>query len=481
MPSSTDTTTSFEPALEVKTIKPHPANPRRKVVADDEMVASIKGQGLIQPIVVAPAADGGYVVIAGHRRLDGLKKARKKTTPAIVRTDLTTDAQQIEAAVVENVHRVDLSPMEEAEAFEQLRDLKHTQRDIAKMTGRPVSTIRERLKLLKLSKKTRDSIHVGQLTIGDALEIVAFEDDPKAQTALVKAAGSPSFRGEVDRQKRIRANREHNDQVIGRLTKDGVTEYDMQGARDIWEAQRKDDQLGRLTSYADLAYDDARSEHDGCLGYVISKDWDGTHTITLVCTATSIHATKKSKADREREQADAERRAMWETEREQKAIAKNLRAQTVLDLVPEGAMVPDFLVDQLRVVLPPAADWIFGEAGDAPALYFDVAGVDVADRFRFGYWDDEEDAKHLAFLDTYTTMPGWRLVRLLMVVLLQLTESQDDQSQVGATLTTRYFGFLEQLGHPFTTQDIGIRDSAEATLSVAEPKAADTDAEEAAS
>lgn len=460
--------TTFEPELEVKKIKPHPANPRHKAIADDEMVASIKSQGLIQPLVVAPAGDGdGWVVIAGHRRLDGLKKARKRTAPAIIRDDLTTDGQQIEAAIIENVHRVDLSPMEEAEAFEGLRGLKYTQATIAKKTGRPVSTVRERLKLLKLSTKTRNSIHTGQLTIGDALEIVAFDDDPKAQTALVKAAGSADFRRELERQKRLRDNRVKTDAILERLTKDGVNQYDMKGERDIWAAQRKDDQLSRVGSFDEYTYDDHKAKHDGCLGYVLTKDWDGSLVVTLVCTATGSHAEKISKAQREADEAAAERRAMWEAEKEQKAFAKKLRFDTVLNLVPEGAMVPDFLVDQLRVVLPPAAAWIYGELGDEPDVYFDVAGVAADDRFRYGWGDGEEQAKELAFIATYADMPGWRLVRLLMVVLLELTEGQADDDPIGATITSRYFGFLEQLGHGFLEQDTELRDRAELTLTEA--------------
>jgi ParB family chromosome partitioning protein len=477
---STNTTT-FEPALDVKNIKAHPANPRRKAIADDEMVASIKGQGLIQPIVVAPAAEGdGYVVIAGHRRLDGMKKARKRTTPAIVRTDLTSDAQQIEAAVVENVHRVDLSPMEEAEAFEQLRELKHTQRDISKMTGRPVSTIRDRLKLLKLSKKTRESVHTGQLTIGDALEIVAFEDDPKAQDVLVKAAGSPDFRWKLDAQKRLRERTALTNQIVDRLTTDGVRKYELKGARDVWTAERNDDELKSLSYYAEVTYEDRRKEHADCLAYALIPSYGGGHDVYLLCTAHSIHKEKISKADREAQRVAEERQAMWKAEAEQKAIAGKLRRQTVLDLVPEGAAIPDFLVDQLRVVLPPAALWIYGDLGDQPELFFETAGTADADRFRFGLWDDEEDAKQLAFIATFNDMPGWRLVRLLMVVLLELTEAQPEHDTVGDTVTSRYFGFLAELGHHFTEQDTEIRDRTKAHLA-AQADETDDEAEEAAS
>jgi hypothetical protein len=417
---STNTTT-FEPALDVKNIKAHPANPRRKAIADDEMVASIKGQGLIQPIVVAPAAEGdGYVVIAGHRRLDGMKKARKRTTPAIVRTDLTSDAQQIEAAVVENVHRVDLSPMEEAEAFEQLRELKHTQR------------------------------------------------------------GSPDFRWKLDAQKRLRERTALTNQIVDRLTTDGVKKYELKGARDVWTAERNDDELKSLSYYAEVTYEDRRKEHADCLAYALIPSYGGGHDVYLLCTAHSIHKEKISKADREAQRVAEERQAMWKAEAEQKAIAGKLRRQTVLDLVPEGAAIPDFLVDQLRVVLPPAALWIYGDLGDQPELFFETAGTADADRFRFGLWDDEEDAKQLAFIATFNDMPGWRLVRLLMVVLLELTEAQPEHDTVGDTVTSRYFGFLAELGHHFTEQDTEIRDRTKAHLA-AQADETDDEAEEAAS
>lgn len=463
-PAPVTTNSTFEPALEVKKIKPHPANPRHQAIADDEMVASIKSQGLIQPIVVAPAQDADtWVVIAGHRRLDGMKKARKRTTPAIVRNDLTTDAQQIEAAVVENVHRVDLSPMEEAEAFEQLRGLKLTQKEISTKTGRPVSTIRDRLKLLKLSKKTRDSIHTGQLTIGDALEIVSFEDDPKAQTALVKAAGGTNFKYELETQRRLREKRIRNEKIVEVLTKDGVDEFDLNG-QDVWAAQRDNDELRYLGGFSEVSYDSTRGEHKTCLAYALEKDYGGGHRITLLCTSNSTHKAKLSKEEREREQAAAERTAMWEREREEKAIAKALRCRTIVELVPEGAMIPDFLVDQLRVVVPPSAAWVFGELGDQPDLFFDIAGTSEAARFRFGLYDDEEDAKHVAFIESYNAMPGWLLVRLLMVVMFELADNQTDDDLVGATFATRYYGFLEQLGHTFTGLEVESRERAAATL-----------------
>ncbi len=140
-------TTTFNAALELDKIKPHPKNPRRKAIADTEMVDSIKEVGLIQPVVVALHTDGTYYLLAGERRYDGCKKAKLKTVPAIVRTDITTDDQVIEFAIIENVHRENLSPIEEAEAFfeySQLRDpptrKPYTLPAIARKTGRPVAT-----------------------------------------------------------------------------------------------------------------------------------------------------------------------------------------------------------------------------------------------------------------------------------------------------------------------------------------------------
>lgn len=117
--------------LAPKEIKEHPDNPRQVVTADEELVDSVRAVGVLEPLVVAPPHSGiparsmhgaTWVLIAGHRRLAAAKAAGLDTVPAIARTDLTSRAAQVEAMLVENLHRADLTPVEEGDAYQLLLD-----------------------------------------------------------------------------------------------------------------------------------------------------------------------------------------------------------------------------------------------------------------------------------------------------------------------------------------------------------------------
>lgn len=142
-------------------IKPHKNNPRRVVGDLDELAASIGEQGILEPLIVAPNGTGDtYVLIAGHRRLAAAKQAKAKTVPCLVRDDLTDPAVQLEAMLVENLQRADLTAVEEAQAYQQLLEFPgYTQPRIAKTTGRAIGTVRARLKLAQLPKPALSCSH----------------------------------------------------------------------------------------------------------------------------------------------------------------------------------------------------------------------------------------------------------------------------------------------------------------------------------
>lgn len=181
-------------------VHPHPDNPRRDVGDVTDLAASIREKGLLEPIVVAhPPTDtttGGLdpdalVLLAGHRRTAAARAAGLTEVPAIVRADLTTRAQQVETMIVENQHRADLSPIEEAEAFQLLLDLGETQPTIAARTGLPRRRVRDRLKLHKLPDTARDLVHTGQATITDALAVL--DVDAELRDELLAHLGTPNF------------------------------------------------------------------------------------------------------------------------------------------------------------------------------------------------------------------------------------------------------------------------------------------------
>jgi len=174
--------------VDVKLIDAHPDNVRRDATPDPELIASVKAQGILQPIGVIettyPKRNGsratlGYLLIAGHRRLAAAKKAGLAEIPVIVYDHLLTRAQQIEAMLVENGRRADLSAVEEAAAYEQLTLEGVTPAAIAKATGRSPATVKARLKLTRLPAAATEALHGHQMTLATAEHILEFADYPQ--------------------------------------------------------------------------------------------------------------------------------------------------------------------------------------------------------------------------------------------------------------------------------------------------------------
>lgn len=205
--------------LPLDQVKPHPLNIRHTAAADDDMVASIKVHGLLEPMIVAPDGDtDGFFIIAGHRRADGCRKAGLTTVPAIVRDDLVTHAQVIEAMLIENGHRQDLTPVEEAEGYEQLQLFGYKPKDIARAVGRNVATVKSRLKLNTLPDTSREKLHGGQLTLADAEALLEFADEPEVLSRLESKIGTGNFRYEISRAREERQMRERRAQVASEIS-----------------------------------------------------------------------------------------------------------------------------------------------------------------------------------------------------------------------------------------------------------------------
>jgi len=142
----------------------------------DELAASIQAQGLIQPIVVTPFDSNIYTIIAGERRWRAAQRAGLATVPVVVRP-VRDDRQLLEMALVENLQRADLDPIEEAEAFRALIDdfgLSHE--EVAQRVGRSRSAISNALRLLRLPDKVREMLRSGALTAGQARPLLALDD-----------------------------------------------------------------------------------------------------------------------------------------------------------------------------------------------------------------------------------------------------------------------------------------------------------------
>jgi ParB family chromosome partitioning protein len=175
--------------LPIHDIKPNPFQPRRTVdpTALEELVSSIKQAGLLQPVVVRRApANGGYELIAGERRLRACQQLGWERIPAVQRD--ADDRTLLTLALIENLQRDDLSPVDEARGYERLiAEFKLAQQDVADAVGRDRSTVANALRLLKLPEDVLEMLHAAQLSVGHARALLALED-PRVVTNLAREA-----------------------------------------------------------------------------------------------------------------------------------------------------------------------------------------------------------------------------------------------------------------------------------------------------
>lgn len=154
--------------LDLDKVRPNPYQPRKTFDADSlkELAESIRENGVFQPIIVR-ASINGYEIIAGERRYRASKLAKKETIPAIVRE--MEESTMMEIAVIENLQREDLTPLEEAQAYEMLqKNLGLTQDQVSKRVGKSRPYIANYLRLLSLPMKTKKSLQAGDLSMGQA-------------------------------------------------------------------------------------------------------------------------------------------------------------------------------------------------------------------------------------------------------------------------------------------------------------------------
>jgi ParB family transcriptional regulator, chromosome partitioning protein len=172
--------------ISVDDLVPNPDQPR--AIFDDDalngLADSITQHGILQPLVVTPHGQGTYAIIAGERRWRAAKKASLATVPAVVRT--TKELERLELALVENVQRVDLSPLEQAVSIERLhQQFSMTYESIAKRLGKASSTINNIVRLLRLPKDAQTALREGNIFEGHARAILALKDNPEKQAELL--------------------------------------------------------------------------------------------------------------------------------------------------------------------------------------------------------------------------------------------------------------------------------------------------------
>jgi ParB family chromosome partitioning protein len=173
--------------IAVEELQANPNQPRQHFdkQALEQLADSIKQYGVLQPLVVSPLKAGGYAIVAGERRWRATRLAGLKKVPAIVRT--TKELEQLEIAIVENVQRVDLSPLEQAVSIERLhQQFNMTYEAIAQRLGKATTTVNNTVRLLQLPEAARQALYDQQITEGHARAILALKQWPEKQAELLQ-------------------------------------------------------------------------------------------------------------------------------------------------------------------------------------------------------------------------------------------------------------------------------------------------------
>jgi ParB family chromosome partitioning protein len=191
IPQDVDTAVLFDDQDRVRKISvsvliPNPHQPRTSFDEEalSQLADSIKQYGILQPLVVTPHDQDKYVIIAGERRWRAARLAGESKVPAIVRT--TKELERLEIALVENVQRVDLSPLEQAMSIERLhQQFSMTYEAIAKRLGKASSTVNNIVRLLQLPEEAQRALGEGKIFEGHARAILSLKNAPEKQAELL--------------------------------------------------------------------------------------------------------------------------------------------------------------------------------------------------------------------------------------------------------------------------------------------------------
>ena len=164
-------------------IAANPYQPRKifNQEALDDLTRSVREHGIVQPIVVTRTADNRYRLIAGERRFRAAQKAGLQSVPAVIK-DLQKEGDALQIALIENIQREDLNPIEEANAYHQLHDeFGLTQEEISRRVGKERSTVANFLRLLKLPEAVKQRLATGQLSMGHARALLSLDSAKKQE------------------------------------------------------------------------------------------------------------------------------------------------------------------------------------------------------------------------------------------------------------------------------------------------------------
>lgn len=164
--------------IPIEKLKPNPNQPRQVFDKEplDELAASIREKGIIQPLLARKMPDGNFEIIAGERRWRASQMADLKEVPVILKD--TNERETLELALIENIQRQDLNPIEEAEAYDfLLKNHNLTQQELAVRVGKERATVTNVLRLLNLSPEVRLMVSIGEISLGQAKVLLSIQDE----------------------------------------------------------------------------------------------------------------------------------------------------------------------------------------------------------------------------------------------------------------------------------------------------------------
>lgn len=192
---------------DIDKILPNPYQPRKEMSSDalEELASSIREKGIIQPLVINEAENEKYELIAGERRLRAAGIAGLTKVPVIIRK--ATKADRLELALIENIQRQNLNPLEEALAYDRLsKEFSHTQEEIAQKVGKERSTVTNMLRLLQLPDYAKEDLSNGRISSGHARVLLSLPDEESIKNlrdAIVTQGLSVRQTEKIARQMRI--------------------------------------------------------------------------------------------------------------------------------------------------------------------------------------------------------------------------------------------------------------------------------------
>lgn len=198
-----------ENELPINEIIPNRDQPRKTFdeAALEELAESIKKHGVLQPLLVRPIPSGGYQLVAGERRWRACRMAGLNKVPVVIKE--LTDTETMEIAIIENLQREDLNPIEEAEGLQALIDkCGYTQEEVAASVGKSRPAIANSLRLLRLPQEVRDMTKNGEISAGHARALLAFDNDAMMLEAAKNIVSKKMTVRDVERLAKIKETNE---------------------------------------------------------------------------------------------------------------------------------------------------------------------------------------------------------------------------------------------------------------------------------